>query len=64
VTHSCPVQSIGNILNAIPLFDLFAKGAMPVSGGVLDQSAWFIQAEQFFSNDVESTKAEAMRRDH
>jgi len=46
----------------IPLADLFAKGIPPVSGGVLDQSAWFIQASRILERDEETIKAERNNR--
>jgi hypothetical protein len=40
----------------VRLGDLFAKGLPPVVGGVLDQSAWFIQAVGILQRDEEQIK--------
>lgn len=59
--HDCPKKLAAKAWAAIPLFELFGKGVLPVAGGVLDQSAWFIEAERFYAADVENVKAELMR---
>lgn len=40
------------------LIDLFEKGLPPVTGGVLDQAAWFIEASKVFANEEILAKAE------
>jgi hypothetical protein len=38
--------------------ELFGKGLPPVAGGVLDQSAWFINASRFLESEEAAIKAE------
>lgn len=40
----CPNEYARPVAQAVKLFDLFAKGLTPVLGGVLDQSASFVDA--------------------
>jgi hypothetical protein len=40
------------------MFDLADKGLLPVSGGVLDQAQWFIEAYQFWKSEVNRAQAE------
>jgi len=49
-------QSMGD---AVRLFELFDKGILPVAGGALDQSAWFVSAERQWRIDDATMKAEA-----
>jgi len=49
------------MVQAIEMFDIADKGHLPIGGGVLDQSAWFIEAYRFYSADVEKAKAQAMK---
>jgi len=44
----CPNQYAGEMANAIDLFDCYGKGILPVSGGALDQSAWFVRAAKVY----------------
>jgi hypothetical protein len=40
----------------VGLFDMADKGHLPINGGVLDQSAWFIEAYRYY----ERAKAKAL----
>jgi len=40
---TCPQKFIGGITSVLPLVELFHAGLPPVAGGVLDQSAWFVE---------------------
>jgi len=40
------------------MIELFEKGLPPVSGGVLDQSASFIEAAKYYANEDQLAKAE------
>lgn len=40
----CPQKFVEEVVDVIPLADLFHNGLAPMAGGVLDQSAWFIDA--------------------
>lgn len=46
----------------VNLADLYSKGLMPVAGGVLDQSAWFLEAARILDRDEETIKAERNNR--
>ena len=35
----------------VQLADLFEKGVMPIQGGALDQSAWFVDAVNILKAD-------------
>lgn len=45
----CPNGFCRSVIPTIELTDLFEKGLPPVSGGVLNQSASFLNAAKFFS---------------
>lgn len=55
----CPNQYCRPVADAVHLFDLFGKGVLPVSGGALDQSAWFLNAERQFRCDELTMRAES-----
>jgi len=40
------------------MIDFFNDGMMPVSGGVLDQSAWFLSAVRFVNRDENEIRGE------
>jgi hypothetical protein len=48
-------------VSAVSLFEMFEKGLPPVTGGVLDQSAWFVEAARFFEHQESQLKAESYR---
>lgn len=54
----CPNEYVGDVRNAIPLFDLFAKGMPPISGGVLDQANWFVAAYRTLQQEESAVMAE------
>ncbi len=56
--NGCPQDECASVVSAIRMFDLFEKGLPPISGGVLDQSACFIEAAQLFRSEEEAAKAE------
>jgi hypothetical protein len=47
------------MIPAINLIDLFGKGVLPVAGGALDQSAWFLEAASVMGHEDAAMKAEA-----
>lgn len=51
------------MVTPIDLFDLFGKGLSPISGGVLDQSASFVYASQFFDAEEVKVRNERGSRD-
>lgn len=59
----CPNAYCRGTIDAIDLFDLFAKGIPPIAGGALDQASSFIGASQFFSNEERRVKNERISRD-
>ena len=59
----CPGEYCSRVVTAINLIDLYTtKGLMPVSGGVLDQSASFIGAARFFQNEEVRISNERINR--
>jgi hypothetical protein len=43
----------------LSLIDMADKGHLPVTGGVMEQSAWFIAAYRYYSSDMDRAKAKA-----
>ena len=62
VLSECPRQTIGQELTeAINLAGMCGKGDWPVAGGLLDQSAWFIDLKQMLERErtqIENSKKE------
>ncbi len=56
--NGCPNRFCSSVIPAIELFELFEKGLPPVSGGVLNQSAEFLNAVRFFTTQKQLAKAE------
>jgi hypothetical protein len=54
----CPSEYCNSIASVVPLVDLFGKGMPPIAGGVLDQSAWFIEASRIFNREEAMIRAE------
>lgn len=60
---ACPRRFIGlGMTDAINLASHASKGVMPVSGGLLDQSAWFFSLWNTLESDVNKIDAERMER--
>lgn len=62
----CPRDYVGcELTDAINLASFAGKGAMPVSGGLLDQSAWFVDLWQTLESDqnrIDTEKAQDRKR--
>jgi hypothetical protein len=56
--EGCSQKEASPMAQTVMMIDMAEKGHLPVSGGVLEQSAWFIEAYQFYTNDIEKIKAE------
>ena len=55
----CPRRYIGNeFTNAINLATMCGGGDWPVAGGLLDQSAWFLDLKQRLDNENNRIEAE------
>lgn len=54
----CPNKYCRDVVQVANLADLFGKGILPVAGGALDQSAWFMEAVNVLERDEQSIKAE------
>jgi len=54
----CPNELCRSLYSTVQLIDLFRKGVMPIAGGVLDQSAWFISAVQCYEQAENLIRAE------
>lgn len=46
------------MVESVRMFELADKGHLPIAGGLLDQSAWFVEAYRFYAADVDKIKAE------
>ena len=42
--EGCPTDYCQSVAAVVEMIDLFWQGMPPIAGGVLDQSAWFVQA--------------------
>jgi len=64
--EGCPRQVIGwEMTQAINLANYASKGLMPVAGGVMEQSAWFLEMLSTLESDqnkIDSERAERNRR--
>lgn len=54
----CPNQYCREMVTPIRLIEHYRKGMPPVAGGVLDQSAWFLEAAETLEHDEALLKAE------
>ena len=52
VLEGCPKKAVQEIVTAVNLCGHADKGHLPVAGGILDQSAWFISFWERFSSEV------------
>jgi len=62
----CPRQYVADIVDAVNLSQL-ADSHLPVSGGMLDQSAWWLSCFMALKSDmnqIENDKIERERRRH
>lgn len=60
-TEGCPQKIASQMGTTIDMIDMADKGHLPVAGGVLDQSAWFVEAMRFYHADYERAKAKALK---
>ena len=54
----CPNRIAGPVVDVVELCDLYQKGLPPISGGALDQAAWFLEAAKFLESEELTIKAE------
>ena len=60
--EGCPQEYIGAKMQRFVTYADHAKrGSMPKSGGVLDQTNWFVHAVQFLESEEERVKAETYK---
>jgi hypothetical protein len=57
----CPNKYCGELIDVFGVSEMFAKGIPPISGGLLDQAAWFIDFHRSQQIEDEKAKAEAMK---
>lgn len=55
----CPNDYCRSVINTVSMVELFGKGLPPVAGGVLDQSAWFLEASRILESEDSRAKSEA-----
>lgn len=58
----CPNQYCRSVVPAANLIDLFNKGLPPVAGGVLDQSASFLEAVRYLGAEENKIEVEDEQR--
>ena len=58
-TSDCPQKVASPMSKTLSLIDMADKGHLPVTGGVMEQSAWFIAAYRYYSSDMDRAKAKA-----
>jgi len=56
--NQCPQEFCREVVPALGLIDRFNDGQAPVDGGVLDQSAWFVDAANFIKREDAIIKSE------
>ena len=59
--RECPKEYVGDLAAAINLVSL-AEHALPVAGGLLDQSAWFVSLWQTLDSEMAKISNERMDR--
>jgi hypothetical protein len=59
IESGCPQKEVGPVISTLTMIDMSEKGHLPVTGGVLDQSQWFIEAYKFYTADIATIKAES-----
>lgn len=61
----CPKKFIGwEMTDAVNAMGIAISGLWPVGGGLLDQSAWFVDAVAVLSSEQNKIDRERMRRGH
>lgn len=61
----CPREFVGSdLVSAINIASLCTDGILPVAGGLMDQSAWFIDLWTALRNNEEQIKQEQIERKH
>jgi len=58
----CPNRISAEVHPTLDLIDFFHDGNMPVAGGVLDQSAWFLDAARFLKAEENRIDMELFSR--
>ena len=58
VVDGCNQIGAAPMVESVRMFELADKGHLPITGGLLDQSAWFVEAYRFYAADVDKIKAE------
>lgn len=58
----CPKQFCQSMVEEINIASCAISGFLPVSGGVLDQTSWFVDLWQTLVLERDKIEAEAMKR--
>ena len=63
VLNECPKEFIGNdIMQAVNIAALCTNGVLPVSGALLDQSAWFVDLWSYLQSAENQIQFEQSQR--
>lgn len=57
----CPRKFVGSLWHHIGLAAMCSDGRLPVAGGVLDQSAWFMSLHQRLASETNAIQAEELK---
>lgn len=61
--EGCPKRYIGReITEAVNVASLCGNGTLPIAGGLMDQSAWFVSMWQTLESDTAKIEADQWRR--
>ena len=59
----CPYEYIGgDMVETFNLASMCGKGDWPVSGGLLDQSSWFLKVVHMLRNDIANIENEKLEQ--
>ena len=65
IINGCPREFVGSeMISAINVASLCTDGILPASGGLMDQSAWFVDLWTNLRNNEEQIKQEQAERRH
>jgi len=57
----CPRRYVGDLARFINLAGMCNDGLLPVAGGLLDQSAWFVELHQRLNGEQNRIESESLK---
>ena len=59
----CPMQYVGNdMIDAVNIAAMCGKGDWPIDGGLLNQSAWFLDFTQRLKHETQTIEADQRKK--